>query len=97
MRKKSIGQIPSVTKVIFEIRLPLCHVPIGFILEPKDFENRQFGVKWPHLVTLIRVGMRSLFHLLATSSRFRSRLLVASLPACLEAATITGLSTGKRM
>ncbi len=28
---------------------------VGFILEPKDFENRQFGVKLPHLVTLLRI------------------------------------------
>ncbi len=52
MRKKIISQIPGVAKVIFEIRQPLHQAPIGFILEPKDFENRQFGVKSPHLVTL---------------------------------------------
>ncbi len=52
--KKRIVQISGVAKVIFEIRQPLCHAPIGFILEPKDFENRQFGVKSPYLVTLVQ-------------------------------------------
>ncbi len=47
--KEKIGQIPGVAEVIFEIR----HAPIGFILDPKDFENRQFGLKSPQLVTLI--------------------------------------------
>ncbi len=51
--KKRIGQISGVAKVIFEIRQPLRHAPIGFILEPKDFENCQFSVKSPHLVTLM--------------------------------------------
>ncbi len=27
-------------------------MPIGFILEPQDFENRQFSAESPHLVTL---------------------------------------------
>ncbi len=54
-KKKRIGQIPGIAKVICEIRQPLRHGPIGFILEPKEFENRQFGVKSPHLVTLVRV------------------------------------------
>ncbi len=52
-KKNRIGQIPRVAVVIFEIRQPLCHVPIGFILEAKDFENCQFGAKSPHLVTLV--------------------------------------------
>ncbi len=51
--KKRIDQIPGEAKVIFEIRQPLRHAPIGFFLKPKDFENRQFGVKSPHLVTLM--------------------------------------------
>ncbi len=53
MRKKRISQIPGVAKVIFEIRQLLRHVLIGSILESKDFEDRQFGVKSPHLVTLV--------------------------------------------
>ncbi len=52
-KKRKIGQIPEVAKVIFEIRQPLRHTPIGYILEPKDFENRKLGVKSPHLVTLV--------------------------------------------
>ncbi len=59
-RKKRICQVPGVAKVIFEVRQPLRHTPVGFILEPKDFENRQFGVKSSHLVTLIPVIILSL-------------------------------------
>ncbi len=54
-RKKRIGLNPGIAKVIFEIRLPFRHAPIGFILEPKDFENRQFTVKSPHLVALVSI------------------------------------------
>ncbi len=43
--KKRIGQIPGVARVLFEIRQPLRHAPIGFILEPKDYENRHI---WSH-------------------------------------------------
>ncbi len=50
--KKRMSQIPGVAEVLFKIRQRLCHAPIGFILEPKDFENHQFDVKSPHLVTL---------------------------------------------
>ncbi len=53
-QKKIIGQIPGVAKVIFEIHQTLRHTTIGFILEPKASENRQFGVKSPHLVTLVK-------------------------------------------
>ncbi len=48
-----MGQIPGVAEVVFEIRRPLRHAPMGFIPEPKHFENRQFGVKSPYLVTLV--------------------------------------------
>ncbi len=40
-KKKRIGQIPGIDKVIFEIHPPLHYAPIGFILELKDFENSQ--------------------------------------------------------
>ncbi len=36
-------------EVIFEIRQSLRHAPTGFILEPKNLENRQFGLKMPHM------------------------------------------------
>ncbi len=53
--KKRTDQISGVTKVIFEIHQHLRHAPIGFILEPKDFENRHSGVKspfWRKIATL---------------------------------------------
>ncbi len=66
--KNRLGQIPGVSKVIFEIRQPLRYAPIGFILMPKDFENRQFGVKSPHLVTLIDSRITAMEISLATST-----------------------------
>ncbi len=53
MRKKKNRPNSLVAKVIFEIRQPLRHAQIGFILQPNDFENRQIAVKSPHLVILV--------------------------------------------
>ncbi len=66
-KKRRIGKIPGVAKVILEIRQALCHAQIGFILELKDFETRQFGVKSPHQVTLAPSGTHGSLKLMSDS------------------------------